>query len=48
VIGRGRIHDHRLTLTFKNLHRGRHHATLLDMRPHRPPVLIARTTIVVT
>jgi hypothetical protein len=48
VIARGRIRHHRLTLTFKHLHRGRYRVTLIELRPHRAPVPIRATTLVVT
>lgn len=48
VIARGRIHHHRLTLTFRQLHRGRYRVTLLKPRAHHKPTVIGQTTITVT
>jgi hypothetical protein len=48
VIARGRIRHHRLTLTFKHLHRGRYRLTLVQLHPHRASVVIGAITLVVT
>ena len=48
VIARGRIRQHRLSLTFKHAHRGRYRVTLLELRGHRAPALIGKTTLVIT
>jgi hypothetical protein len=48
VLGRGRIRNHRVTLTLTGVHRGRYSVTLLAPRAHRAPVVIGHTTLVIT
>jgi hypothetical protein len=50
VIGRGRVRHHRLRITAKlnRLRRGHYRVMLLELRQHRSPALIGRTTIVIT
>jgi hypothetical protein len=48
ILARGRIRDHRVTLRFSKLHRGRYRLTLLALHVHRKPTVIGHTTIVVS
>jgi hypothetical protein len=45
VVGTGRIHDHRLRLTFRHLRRGRYGLTLLRLRAHHGQVVIGHTSL---
>jgi hypothetical protein len=47
IIGHGRIRDHRLSITYRHLHRGRYRVTLFEKARHGLQ-LIVHTTIVVT
>jgi hypothetical protein len=48
VIARGRIRNHRLTLTFKHPRREHYRVTLLELHQHQAPAVIATTTLVIT
>jgi hypothetical protein len=48
VVATGRIRDHRLRLTYRQLRRGRYGLTLLELRAHQRPVVIGHTSLVIS
>jgi hypothetical protein len=48
VLATGRVRDGKLRLTFRRLHRGRYGLTLLELRPHRAPLVIGHTSLVIS
>jgi hypothetical protein len=48
VLGRGTIHDHKLRITLKHLHRGHYRITVRDLKRHGKSVVLERTTLTVS
>lgn len=48
VIARGRIRHHRITLTYRHLHKGRYRVTLTELIGHGQRLAVGTTTLVIT
>jgi hypothetical protein len=48
IVARGQIRNHRLTLKFTHLRKGRYRLTLWEMKPHHRSLALGHTVLVVS